>query len=619
MLDQLKQVINAEDTVLFIGSGISRWSNLPSWEGLLRQLADYLDRNGRNGDIVRIEMTRDLLLAASYGFDQLTPYELGQFMQSACLANSAVPHGVHERIVNLPPRCFVTTNYDKLIEDSFRRWRPMRPIKMITNRQQVDVANLLSLRAVDFVFKPHGDIDDSESIIITREHYRKLLDGGEYKHALKALEMLLATRRVVYVGFGLRDLDFLLLRDVLANSFRGGIRDHFSIMPDVSEHERVFWRKNYGIHLVSYPVAREGASEDHSALLTLLDDLRQLPPSGVSQSARDRSSDLLELLRLAHSQMQFTELQPNFPLRVHRAAPAVNFGMLSSDPFNHAIASDFLEAGPKHAVLIGLPGAGKSYRLHQAAASLASKVHQACLANDTQWPDITIPIFADLKLYRGSLIELLESNLPESLRFEALASQYRVKIFLDSFNEISRDQLEKGAFETDFAKFFARFSKVSVVIASRTNDGLRNLKIPEYALDEIKGSFVDEYLSSKEVELTSHFKSEMRKVLQRPFYFQLAYTGVVPLSSTTRPRDIYRTILQHTETQFSQKFGYTFRLTDALSVAAYQALNLGEEAMPVSIVAQTLANTAQEDGLSALDEMTIVNWLVSRDLLLSYP
>jgi hypothetical protein len=216
--EQLKHALKQEDTVLFIGSGISCWAGLPSWTGLINRLADYLEASGGDAEIVRRELKHDLLQAASYGFDQLTPPQTGEFIRRACQFGTITPHEIHRKIVSLGPRCFITTNYDQLIEESLRRWQPARSFQVVTNRQPFEEADIVQARAIDFIFKPHGDVGNIGSIVLTREQYRKLLEGGDWKHTLETLKTLLVTRCVVYLGFGLRDPDFLLLRDVLANT-----------------------------------------------------------------------------------------------------------------------------------------------------------------------------------------------------------------------------------------------------------------------------------------------------------------------------------------------------------------------------------------------------------------
>ena len=280
-MEQLRQVLTQDDTVLFIGSGISLWSGLPSWPKFIEELAVFIESAGGSADLIRDEARRgDLLQAASYGFDKLTKHQIGEFVRSACRYGVAKPHEIHKKIVLLGPGCFVTTNYDNLIEESLRLWQPDRFFRPpVSNRHLTETAEIVHARAVNFVFKPHGDAADCERIVLTREQYRQLLPGGERHAALESVKILLASRPVVYLGFGLRDPDFLYIRDLLSNTYKGGTRDHFAIMADSAAGEIDYWRRNYGIHLVSYRTT-EGPNglRDHSALLTMLDELLSSTP-----------------------------------------------------------------------------------------------------------------------------------------------------------------------------------------------------------------------------------------------------------------------------------------------------------------------------------------------------
>ncbi|MFJ4604859.1 SIR2 family protein [Pseudomonas atacamensis] len=144
---------------------------------MIEELAKFLEQGTGNADLVRAEARKgDLLQAASYGFDQLTKQQIGEFIRETCRYGRARPQEIHRKIVSLGPRCFITTNYDNLIEQSLREWQPDRFYRPpITNRQLTETAEIVHARAIDFIFKPHGDAADSESIILTREQYRRLL------------------------------------------------------------------------------------------------------------------------------------------------------------------------------------------------------------------------------------------------------------------------------------------------------------------------------------------------------------------------------------------------------------------------------------------------------------
>ena len=61
-MHKLKQILAQEDSVLFIGSGISLWSGLPSWSGLIEELAKFVEGAGAKADLIRSEAERGDLL-----------------------------------------------------------------------------------------------------------------------------------------------------------------------------------------------------------------------------------------------------------------------------------------------------------------------------------------------------------------------------------------------------------------------------------------------------------------------------------------------------------------------------------------------------------------------------
>jgi hypothetical protein len=628
-MEKLKQVLAQEDTVLFIGSGISLWSGLPSWPRMIEELAKFVESAGGKADLVRAEAERgDLLQAASYGFDKLTPQQIGDFIRAACRYGTAKPHEIHHKIVSFGSRCFVTTNYDNLLEEALRQWQPNRFYPPpVTNRQLTETPKIAAAKALDFVFKPHGDAADSNSIILTREQYRMLLPQGELHHALEALKTLLVSRPVVYLGFGLRDPDFIYVRDILANTYKGGTRDHYAIMPDITDAECDYWRRNYGIHLVCYPTIKlpEGG-KDHAGLLSLLDMLLEpapVVPSSILNAftTEECGPDLvLSLARHAARLARIPKVTPEFPIRVHADSSnhRKNGHFRQGDRFDHYTIDKFLDDGPERALLVGLPGAGKTYALQQAAARLAEKLHESCLAEPFDEEAIVIPIFVDLKLYRGDLVELVNQTLPPGLPFNEMTQRFRSKIFLDSFNEMPREYWESGSYEGDFSRFTEGLGHSSLIISSRTSDGLGKLEIPAYSLDQIDDNVVGAELTRMGIDIGGRFDREVRWLLQKPFYFKLITSGGVSLPKEAHPRDFYQSFFVEMNRAFVARFGKSFDLEGALSIVAYDAINRGEEAYPLSDLLRILKTSIESSGFADIDSRDIANWLVSASILIPH-
>ena len=624
-MDKLKQVLAQKDTVLFIGAGISMWSGLPSWTRVIEELVQFIEESGANADHVRAEAQKgDLLQAASYGFDKLTKQQIGEFIRTVCQYGVATPHEIHRKIISLGPRCFVTTNYDNLIEQSLHRWQPDRFYRTpVTNRHLTETAEIVHARAIDFIFKPHGDAADSESIILTREQYRQLLPQGERRSTLESLKMLLVTRPVVYFGFGLRDPDFIYVRDVLTNIYKGGSRDHYAIMADISDAECDYWRRNYGIHLVSYTTTElPDRTRDHTALLIFLDTLLENEPvsSPVADPDPYTPDVVLSLARHAAGLARNEKLTSEFQIRVHAETERRrgNLFFHEVDRFDHSPVEKFLDDGPERAILIGLPGAGKTYAIHRSAARLADKLHESCLLEPFDGMSLVVPILADLKLYRGDLTKLVSQTLPTSLPLDEVTQHFKVKIFLDSFNEMPREYLENGSYESDFAKFSTKIHNSSLIISSRTSDGLGKLGFPVYSLDQIDETDVVAELQRLDIEIEGPFCREVRSLLQRPFYFRQVTSGAIRLPREAHPRDFYRVFFENVCGGFETRFSKQFDIEKVLSHAAYDALNRGEEAFPLSEFLRVLRMSLDTLDIVDVDAREITNWLVSSSVFVPY-
>jgi hypothetical protein len=616
----LKKILAQSDTIIFIGSGISLWSGLPTWSGMIEELAKFLEQGTGNADLVRAEARKgDLLQAASYGFDQLTKQQIGEFIRETCRYGKARPQEIHRKIVSLGPRCFITTNYDNLIEQSLREWQPDRFYRPpITNRQLTETAEIVHARAIDFIFKPHGDAADSESIILTREQYRRLLPQGENQAALESVKMLLASRPVLYLGFGLRDPDFIYVRDLLANTYKGGVRDHYAIMADVHEQEVDYWRRNYGIHLLGYnTVENPDKSRDHSPLLSFLDTFLELPNAQAISTFNPNSADvLLALARHAAVLSRYSISVPEFPIRVNLDGRRKKWAATGAQRFDYSLVEKLLVAGPERLVLTGLPGAGKTYSLRRAAARLADRLNDICLSNSFNQESIVIPIIVDLKLYKGDLSALVSQTLPESLPFQDLIKTYKVKIFIDSFNEMPREYLESGSYEADFFNFIANIGQASVIIGSRTTDGLSRLELPNFRLDYIERQAVETELSRLGINFEGRFSNEMLQLIQRPFYFQYILSGKIDLPDEAHPRDFYNSLFENVSDAFSVRFQLDLNIEKTLSSTAYTALDNGSEAFPITILVNELA--ANLPITSTATPLEVINWLVSESILIPY-
>jgi len=620
MIEHLKSILKQEDTVLFIGSGVSLWSGLPSWFGLINELVEFMQLKGLDPFLVKQELSRsELLQAASYGFDKLTKYQIAEFIRKACRLNSAKPHEIHKKIISLGPKCFMTTNYDKLLELSFQKWIPDIHFLTVTNRQLTETAEIVGARASNFLFKLHGDAEDSDSIILTREQYRALNPGGELHHALETAKILMASRPIVYIGFGLRDPDFIYLKDILFNTYNGGSRDHYAIVSDIREDEKDYWRRNFGIHLINYNTSDLGTGKkDHSSLLSLLDELQlnYRSAKGIKQTTIN-ADFLLSLARHANKYLEHGNLQFIVPLVVHplEKNKRKKFDFSWQRYYGESIET-LLDNGPEKFILVGLPGSGKTFALRRSMARFSEKLNEQCIAEVFQANITLVPIFADLKLYKGNIYELLEESLPITINLDFLLAHFKIKIFLDAFNEIPREFIESNHWDHDFLAFLQKATNCLLIISSRTSDGLENLELPIFNLDSIDEEFVKNRLTETHLQLQGSFKNEILNILQRPFFYKLVFSDGFEISSETTPKQIYSNLLSLITVRFNKKFQTILDLQSPLSLAAMEAIDAGEEAFNLEKLNNYFALEIGKNGIRTVSSSDIINWLVSEDFLI---
>ena len=206
-----------------------------------------------------------------------------------------------------------------------------------------------------------------------------------------------------------------------------------------------------------------------------------------------------------------------------------------------------------------------------------------------------------------------------SLPLDEVTQCFKVKIFLDSFNEMPRKYWENGSYEADFATFITKIGDSSLIISSRTNDGLDKLGFPVYSLDQIDEANVAAELQGLGIEIQGPFFREVQSLLQRPFYFQQVASGTIKLPKEVHhPRDPYRVFFENLRGRFETRFSVQLDIERLLSRVAYNALNRGEEAFPLSELLRILKTSAETLDLVDIDAREIANWLVSASVLIPY-
>jgi hypothetical protein len=604
---KVKKVLAEDGTVLFIGSGVSVWSGLPGWGQLLDEMADYVEQRGGDAANIRYHSKSQPLLAADLGYSALRSDDFGTFLRTVCKRDVAKPSIIHQRLINLGVSCYITTNYDRLLEQALEDNGILSRFKVVTNREPRDCAGLLYLRRKNFIFKPHGDIEQIESIVLSNRQYNDLYENGTKFYTYRALETLLTTRDVVFVGFGLTDPDFMRIMGKIRNEFRTNLCTHYAIIPDVSQFEKDYWAENYGIQILSYTTEETKKGRDHSALLELLDSLATKsrkftrPAMAIKSKKKTRitKKQRMALHRYTRYLMQQLKITDGlvFPLKLKWN----RYGREYESSVTKVLSDDMQEF-----ILTGNPGSGKTFFLKQYCLAQAKRLQEWCEENKTgKVPKI--PVYIDLKNYsgKGSIKNLIESQFPAEIPIMEWLEEQKVFLLFDSFNEVERKYLENNS----CAQEMRRYSYNSNIIVATRFKNAKDIYLSESRqLEEVEEQYVLDYLENHGIAVSIEKKEMVVRFLQNPLIFQLLAQEKIKIDANITPKSIYESYFKYLKYEIRQISGREIEFMSIYDNFAYYLVENGVESFSTETIEELLTDKVPELGTE--ERKTLINWLI---------
>ncbi len=236
--DDLVEAVSERRAIPFIGAGFSSTLGLPNWRDLLAGLCSEIDTEYSFEEIAEYA-SEDFLQIAEYLFiksdRRIGP--LRHFIEQGILENKTSPvlSAAHVELVNLGAPQIYTTNYDALIETTYKQLGLDCAVVALPK----DVASINDHRAQ--VIKYHGDLRHESTLVLTESAYYKRLDF-ESPMDLKFRSDLLG-RSVLYMGYSFRDVNIRLIWFKL-----------MQMMQDIPESDR---RPSFIVRLTPNPVLDE--------------------------------------------------------------------------------------------------------------------------------------------------------------------------------------------------------------------------------------------------------------------------------------------------------------------------------------------------------------------------
>ncbi|MED4452506.1 SIR2 family protein [Metabacillus fastidiosus] len=240
----IREAIDNNKLIVFVGAGVSVNSGLPSWWDLIEKFTFGIGLATRNIS------QDDYLKIPQYYFNARGNKEYYDLITKV-FNISAKPNPIHSALLELKPCHFITTNYDELIEDSARE-------KGIFYDVVSKDEDLPYTPNNNMIIKMHGDLNNKNIVLKEDDYLSYSTNFKLIEHYIKAL---LSTHVVLLVGYSLNDtnvkLIFQWVKDILKKDFQPAyflnIDENDSI--DILEFN---YYKNRGVNILNYSqIAKE--------------------------------------------------------------------------------------------------------------------------------------------------------------------------------------------------------------------------------------------------------------------------------------------------------------------------------------------------------------------------
>lgn len=228
--EKLKRLRDARESnrlVIFVGAGVSNNSGIPSWHELIKHFAEKLDIDKCSKCNFRNSANCIPDCEEKYNFCQDDYLKIPQYFYNKKKADylntikevfsiNAKPNKINDMIMELQPKHIITTNFDKLIENT------ENPNNMIYKVVIKDEDLLNNQSNNNYIIKMHGDIYELEDIVLKEEDYLNY----SQKHILieTFIKSLLVDHIFLFIGYSLNDYNLKLIISWLEYLARGAKR-----------------------------------------------------------------------------------------------------------------------------------------------------------------------------------------------------------------------------------------------------------------------------------------------------------------------------------------------------------------------------------------------------------
>lgn len=208
-MENLFGLIRSEEVVIWAGAGLSISAGYPSGKELCEILLHNLPKSEK--ELINNNLLLPDLAEEIYRIKGNNRNSIIRILKKTYLDIKPKTTECHDKIALIPHfKTILTTNYDKLLEDSFGD-----KAQLILSNNHIPYFEKNKTE----IFKVHGDLTLPESIIITKSDYNNFFTlNKEDDIYWTVIKERLSTKSVLFIGYNLEDPNISVIFEKIFNT-----------------------------------------------------------------------------------------------------------------------------------------------------------------------------------------------------------------------------------------------------------------------------------------------------------------------------------------------------------------------------------------------------------------
>ncbi|MCE5221464.1 MAG: SIR2 family protein [Clostridium sp.] len=229
---RIKEAIENDTLVFFIGSGASAPLGFPTWNDLVIEILNKLSNDNPSRRNL-IPVLQDNIFTAIEILEKIKSdkTDIYEIIKEKFLVNFDITDDKlnrHKKLWEITNK-IITTNYDLILESANPKIIPT------VYTQCFEIAQLTKKN--EYLLKMHGSIEDVSECILFEENYKNLYNGDE-KSVLFQLKKIFTDYTIIFLGFSLQDPYVCNIFENMNKIFDGFINKHFIFSTNEDDFSR---------------------------------------------------------------------------------------------------------------------------------------------------------------------------------------------------------------------------------------------------------------------------------------------------------------------------------------------------------------------------------------------